>query len=139
MRHQIFAVSAFIPHQGEALIVQRAADESFLPDHWEQVGGKVEWGERPYDGLIREVREEAGLTVEPVQVYWLLDYAPASERHIIEAAIICRLSGEPAVRLSSEHRAYRWVTAEEVRDVAPMTDAMRESILAGFAFWQKWT
>lgn len=138
MKYQNVAVSAFIPQGDKVLIVQRAADEDFLPDSWEQVGGKIEWGETPFDGLIREVKEEAGIAVKPMQVYWLTDYTPNGERHMVEAGIICEVEGNPQVQLSNEHQAYRWVTEEEVKNVSPMTDSMREEIIAGFVFLRQW-
>jgi len=138
MKYQNVAVSAFVPHDGKVLVVQRAADEDFLPDNWEQVGGKIEWGENPFDGLVREVMEEAGITVKPVQVYWLSDYTPNSDRHMVEAGIICELVGSPDVKLSHEHQAYKWVTEDEIKKISPMTDSMREEILAGFNFLREW-
>lgn len=137
MKYQKVAVSAFILKDDKVLIAKRAADEDFLPDSWEQVGGKVEWGENPFDGLVREVKEEVGLTVKPGQVYWLHHYTPNKERHMIEVGIICELVGDADVTLSDEHQEYEWVTEDEVKQVSPMSDPMREEILAGFEFLRK--
>ena len=30
-------------------------------DYWNQLGGELESGETPWDGIVREVREETGL------------------------------------------------------------------------------
>ena len=140
MRYQNVAVSAFILHEGKALIVQRATNEDFLPNKWEQVGGKVEWGENPFGGLVREVKEESGLEVQPVQTYWVWSYTPQGERQTIEVAVMCEIVGGAEVTLSSEHQAYRWATEEEVRALsdADITKPMREEILAGFEFLRRW-
>ena len=63
-KYQRVATSAFIYKDGKALIAQRAVDELFLANHWENVGGSLEWGEHPTDGLLREVLEESGLHVK---------------------------------------------------------------------------
>lgn len=138
MKYQNVAVSAFIPHEDKVLIVQRAADEDFLPNSWEQVGGKIEWGEDPFEGLVREVQEEAGITVKPLQAYWVQSYTPNSDRHMVEVGIICELVGKSDVTLSEEHQAYEWVTEDEVKAISPMTDSMREEILSGFSFLRVW-
>lgn len=138
MKYQNVAVSAFIPHNGKVLIVQRAADEKFLPNIWEQVGGKVEWGENPLAGLVREVKEEAGITVKALQPYYVSDYTPNDERHMIEIGIICEVIGNPDITLSPEHQAYAWATEAEIKNHPGITDWMREEILQGFNFLQQW-
>jgi 8-oxo-dGTP diphosphatase len=134
MKSQQIVVSAFIHHDGKILLAQRAADEDFLPNVWEQVGGKLEWGENPYDGLVREVKEEVGITVKPLYPYFVSHYTPDDERHLVEIAFICEVVGNAEVKLSSEHQAYAWITAEEVKVRPDMTDFMKEEILAGFDF-----
>jgi ADP-ribose pyrophosphatase YjhB (NUDIX family) len=49
--------------RGRVLLARRAID----PDRgkWDIIGGFLEEGEHPLDGLRREVREETGLDVEP--------------------------------------------------------------------------
>lgn len=68
-KYDDISVTAFILWQGKALLAQRAADEDFLPNYWEQVGGKVEGGESQEEAVIREVKEEAGIDVKPVRLY----------------------------------------------------------------------
>ncbi|MEX1112642.1 MAG: NUDIX domain-containing protein [Candidatus Andersenbacteria bacterium] len=133
MRHQIAATSAFIFHNGKALIALRAKNDDYLPDYWEQVGGKLDWGEHPEEGVAREVQEEAGLTVRATQFYAVMNYInEKKERHVVEIAYICEIVGSPDVTLSDEHQEYRWITREEVESVAPMSDEMREYLRQGF-------
>ncbi|MBI3250572.1 MAG: NUDIX domain-containing protein [Candidatus Andersenbacteria bacterium] len=138
MKYQNIAVSAFIVHDDKALIVQRSAKDNFRPNNWEQVGGKIEWGEKPFDGLIREVKEETGLEIKPVQPYWLCDIIRNDEQHEVEIAVICELIGEPTISLSPEHQAYQWVTEEGGKAVNPMPDSERQALLAGFEFVRRW-
>lgn len=127
------AASAFILHDNKALVAQRAEDEPFLPNYWENVGGSIDWGEDPVDGLKREVKEEAGLTVEPAKIYSTHHYMHKDQgRQIIEIAFVCKVIGKANVTLSHEHQAYKWITQDELKDINPMTDKMRKLISEGF-------
>lgn len=127
-----FSVTAFIPWQGKALLAQRASDDDFLPGYWEQVGGKVDPGETQEDGLIREVREEAGVEVKPIRSYNQFEYTHRDGRLMCEYAYVCELGGEPIIVLSSEHQDYVWVDLEELKHISPMTNEMRDIIQKGF-------
>ncbi|MEX0649479.1 MAG: NUDIX domain-containing protein [Candidatus Andersenbacteria bacterium] len=138
MKHQIAATSAFILHEGKALIALRSKEDDILPDYWEQVGGKLDWGESPEEGVTREVQEESGLHVRALRPYAVMSYMnEKKERHIIEVAYLCELVGPAEVTLSQEHQEYRWITEVELGSVAPMSEEMKESLRQGFAISEK--
>jgi len=57
------AVAVLQRSDGSFLLAQRPADKIWA-GYWEFPGGKVESGETPYHALVRELREELGITVE---------------------------------------------------------------------------
>ncbi len=134
MTNQFVTASAFIPWEDKALILQRAASESFLPNNWEQAGGKVEQFENPINAAIREVLEETGLQISVIRPYFVHDYKKSNDRHHIEIAFYCQLTASPKVTISDEHQAFKWVTAEEVANINSLTETMRKVITDGFAF-----
>jgi 8-oxo-dGTP diphosphatase len=63
----IEVVAAMIQVEDMILVVQRKEDEkAYKSLKWEFPGGKVEEGERPEDAVIREVKEELQLDINPV-------------------------------------------------------------------------
>jgi 8-oxo-dGTP diphosphatase len=60
----LVAAAALIDPSGRVLITQRPQHKE-LGGLWEFPGGKVELGEAPETALVRELKEELDLTVEP--------------------------------------------------------------------------
>ncbi|MCL2732926.1 MAG: NUDIX domain-containing protein, partial [Actinomycetia bacterium] len=57
-------VGGAVLDRGRLLAARRTAPPE-LAGQWELPGGKVEPGERDEDALVRELREELGVTVRP--------------------------------------------------------------------------
>src|SRR5262245_39534748 len=60
----LVAAAAIFDERGRVLITQRPVGKA-LAGLWEFPGGKVEAGEAPEVALIRELKEELDLTIEP--------------------------------------------------------------------------
>ena len=58
---------ALIDQEGRVLISQRPEGKS-LAGLWECPGGKLEDGETPEHALVRELHEELGISVEPINL-----------------------------------------------------------------------
>ncbi|HEX2721922.1 MAG TPA: ATPase, T2SS/T4P/T4SS family [Gemmatimonadaceae bacterium] len=103
-----------LPEGWLILTVQRAADTR-CPGAWETIHGRLDEGERPEDGAIREVREETGLDVArlynvTVQPFYLHRFG-AVQLAVVFAAFV----GEPAeVTLGAEHQAFEWLSPHDV-------------------------
>ncbi|MGY0019499.1 NUDIX hydrolase [Streptomyces sp. cg35] len=53
--------AAVVALDGRVLLVRRSETERFLPRVWGVPCGKLEPGESPEDGVLRELKEETGL------------------------------------------------------------------------------
>ena len=105
-------VAALIRDKDKFLICQRPAHKG-SPLLWEFVGGKVEPGETKEQALVRECREELGITLSVGASYMdVLHEYPDITVHLtlFEAAII---DGVPQ---KLEHNDIRWVTVQQMQD-----------------------
>lgn len=128
----ITSADAFIVRDGKVLVALRSADDDFLPGYWELVGGGVEPGETPEDAVVREVKEETGLTVNPIERYY--DYSFVNEKgwNRRATAFTCELMNGDDVVLSCEHQVFRWINVDELGALTPVSDRMRDVIEQGF-------
>ena len=82
---------------------------------WEFVGGKVEPGESREEALVRECREELGITVKPLDIFMEVthEYPDLTVHLILYNAKIA----EGTIQLL-EHNDARWITPDEIPEYA---------------------
>lgn len=106
----LVGIGAIIVAENRVLLVQRAHEPSM--GKWSLPGGLLEVGESLPAGVAREVLEETGLEVEPVELIELLDRIYRDgERvryHYVIADYLCRVKGG-ALQAGSDAAAARWV------------------------------
>ncbi|HXR40317.1 MAG TPA: NUDIX hydrolase [Terracidiphilus sp.] len=110
----LVGVGAVVVDEGRVLLVRRGREP--LKGHWSLPGGMLELGEPLTAGVVREVREETGLVVEPVELVELLDRIHRDgERvryHYVIADYLCRVVGGE-LKAASDADAVRWVERAE--------------------------
>ncbi len=110
----LVGVGAVIVDAGRVLLVRRGREP--LKGQWSLPGGLLELGERLTDGVIREVEEETGLTVEAVELVELLDRIYREEErvryHYVIADYLCRVTGG-TLKAASDADEVRWVERAE--------------------------
>lgn len=103
-------VAALIWGKNRFMICQRPAHKA-RGSLWEFVGGKVEPGESKEEALIRECREELGVTVEVGDVFMEVTHQyPDITVHLT----LFSASIREGVPQKLEHQDIRWITAEEI-------------------------
>lgn len=110
----LVGVGAVIVQDARVLLVRRGTEP--LKNHWTLPGGMLEVGEALTGGVIREVREETGLDVEPIELIELLDRIHREDGrvryHYVIADYLCRVTGG-GLRAASDAAAVRWVERSE--------------------------
>jgi 8-oxo-dGTP diphosphatase len=127
------SVAAFIYHQGKALIVRRSKKENFLPGVYEMPGGKLDFGEEPMVGVVREVGEEVGLKIVAIAPYHIFSYTTKNDTlYTVEVDFLCKLKGQPGkVILSDAHDKFLWISKRGLEKIE-ITPLMKDAISRGF-------
>jgi dihydroneopterin triphosphate diphosphatase len=95
------------------LVLQRALDTR-CPTAWETVHGRLEAGEEPEQGAVREVREETGLECARLYSITVQPYYLQKMKSVQLAVVFCAFVDEPAdVVLGPEHQAFEWLPVDE--------------------------
>jgi mutator protein MutT len=93
-------VGAIIVDQaGRVFLAKRGAKAQNERGLWEFPGGAVEFGETLHNALIREIREEYGITIAVGDLLTVTDHIlPAEKQHWVSPSFICRITqGEPTI------------------------------------------
>ena len=110
----LIGVGAVVVDQGRVLLVRRGTEP--MKGHWTLPGGLVELGEPLLAAVAREVSEETGLTVEPLELIELLDRIHREggrvRYHYVIADYLCRVT-DGTLQAASDADEARWVERAE--------------------------
>ena len=102
-----------------------APSKKVWPSHWDPIGGRVEEGESLDDALIREVREEVGVT--PVAFRLIATVRERKPEIYGDAlhhvyAVTAWQGGDPA-NICDEHTELKWFGISEMLVLTNIVDA----------------
>ena len=114
-RNPLVGVGGVVIDRGRALLIRRGSEP--LKGEWSIPGGMVELGEELAEGVKRELKEETGLDVEPIECILVFDrIMKEGERvkyHYVIADYLCRrIRGR--LRPASDVTDARWVRREDL-------------------------
>lgn len=150
----IVGVGAVVFDAGCVLLVRRA--KAPLAGEWSLPGGAVELGETLEQAVVREVAEETGLRVMPLQVLKAFDYIDRDAEgrtrfHYVLIDFLCRVEpwegknameecgeqpvGKRPLQYGSDVSDARWVPVEGLQTIQefPLTERALEVIAAGWS------
>jgi mutator protein MutT len=105
---------ALFVRDGRILLARRSPDRDKYPDCWDLPGGRAEDGDSVEEALLRETREEMGVTprlftkIAEIPEPHPDSYGPGTY-HIF---LVRNWDGEPAIR-DDEHTMFHWFTSDE--------------------------
>ena len=126
----LVVAAALVDADNRVLLAQRPEGKQ-LAGLWEFPGGKIDAGERPEDALIRELREELGITVKPPCLAPLTFASHAyDDFHLLMQLYVCR-RWEGLVQ-PLDGQALKWVRPNDLRGYpmppadAPLIPALQD-------------
>jgi 8-oxo-dGTP diphosphatase len=110
----LVAACALVDVDGRVLLAQRPEGKS-MASLWEFPGGKIEHGERPEETLIRELKEELGISVRE-DCLAPLTFASHSypDFHLLMPLYVCRRW--EGMIAPTEGQRITWVKPNRLRD-----------------------
>lgn len=133
----LVGVGGVVVRDRRVLLVQRGTEP--LKGCWTIPGGLIDVGESLREAVIREVKEETGLDVEPVELIELLDRIHREDErvryHYVIADYLCRVTGG-TLGAGSDAAAVRWVERSEWNPHSALTiDPITTRVIE--AAWQR--
>jgi len=114
---QFESVGCLLIVQKKILILLRSASSKIEPLKWGHPAGKIEPDETAESAILREMREETGLSLMRTQLRFIhtffVDYATYS---------CCDMPFYPEIKLSAEHRSHVWIFPSDVQSLCLMQD-----------------
>lgn len=107
------ATKAFIINEGKVLILRESSDykDGGNAGRFDVVGGRVKPGERFDDSLLREIKEETGLTARIERAFHTDEWRPMvrdEQWQIVGTYFVCHVDSREVV-LSEDHNEYQWI------------------------------
>ena len=99
------------------------------PGKWVVMGGHIEWGEKIAQAVVREVKEELGLSVKFDHVIetveFVLDPSFHAQKHMVALQSLCHVVGDTTPTLDQDEiQKAKWFTIKEastMENVLPCT------------------
>jgi 8-oxo-dGTP diphosphatase len=117
-RHSVSVAAAIVDDDGRFLAIRRADN-----GRWEPPGGVLELDESIEAGLIREVAEETGLTVEPIA---LTGVYKNMRRGIVALVFRCKIARQDGQPPPGEVDEIAWLAPDQL---SRMSEAYRIRLL----------
>lgn len=134
--HPIVGVGGVVVHRNRVLLIRRGGEP--LKGEWSIPGGMLELGEELAAGARRELKEETGLDVEPLEVLATFDRIMRKgvrvRYHYVIVDYACRLKGG-RLAPASDVLAARWVRREDLPKYH-LTEKATSVVLRAFEFFR---
>ncbi|KAG1647452.1 CTP pyrophosphohydrolase [Nymphon striatum] len=110
-------VAAALVRGDTVLLCHRHPNRRWYPNVWDVPGGHVDPGESPLDALVRELREELGIEIDPTLAVSVLRSSPKPDLDI-EIWAVPSWQGEIVNAEPDEHDELRWLVPRFCADMA---------------------
>jgi ADP-ribose pyrophosphatase YjhB (NUDIX family) len=127
-------VTGIVIEDGRLLLLNQ--DTPNTGRSWSLPGGKLEEGETLAGALVREMKEETGLDVEPGRLLYVCDHLPGNGTHVVHMTFEARRTGGTVGDIASGAdttpiRGVEFVPVSKLTSLG-FSDRFAELVTAGF-------
>lgn len=97
---------------GRILVAERPTGKH-MAGHWEFPGGKLEAGEQPWAGLVRELEEELGIVARDGRPLICIEHTYPDRVVLLDTWLVTRFDGTPQGR---DGQRLAWIAPEAALD-----------------------
>ena len=113
------ATKAFIYYKGKILVLRESSkySDGTNSGRYDVVGGRIEPGQKFDKSLLREIKEETGLSVKLGRPFYVGEWKPkvrGEQWQIVGTFFEC-FTRTNKVRLSEDHDEYLWIKPKEYK------------------------
>jgi len=122
----LIGVGSIIVKDGRVVLIKRGHPP--LEGEWSIPGGVLEVGETLREGVIREAREETGLSIEPLDLLGVFDRVLRDAKgqvlyHYVLVDFLCRITGGE-LHAAGDAAEARWFVPEELGTLSLSADTI---------------
>ncbi|MFA6474424.1 MAG: NUDIX domain-containing protein [Patescibacteria group bacterium] len=127
--HQnVMCANVYIRKGDKYLLLKRSPKKRFLPNLINPIGGKIEPNENPYQAALREVQEEAGITLKNLRLEAvILEIQPYKDKPHNWLVFHFSADWDAGELQPTEEGEFMWFTAAEIPQ-QPLFPSVREII-----------
>lgn len=129
-------VTGLLRDGDRVLLCHRSPGRRWYPDVWDLPGGHVEAGEDPRQSLVRELREELGITASPPSGPPMHEFRTATMD--MRIWLVDSWTGTPVNAAPDEHDAVAWFATADL-DGLRLAHESHHSMLTAVLDQKPWT
>lgn len=97
---------------GKYLVLMKSSKDDINPNTYDIPGGRMSFGEKPEETVVREVKEETGLDIKPLKILEVWTFTKENFQ-LVGINFLCEVIGG-GLKLGEEHDGANWYTYEEL-------------------------
>jgi len=122
-------VGVIVVHEGKVLLARQHVAQG--QDFWIVPGGGLKKGEGLLECARREIAEETGLEIEPVQLLYVGDFFKG-ERHVVDTFWLGRVVGGELTRRKEEVDDLQFFEIDRLKEIEIRPGVLSKRLMADF-------
>ena len=110
------------------LVLKKSNLEDINPNTFDMPGGRIEFGEKLEEAVVREAKEETGLNVKVKQVFNAWTFVKKDKNFQLTGIDFFCVTQQQKVKLSEEHSGFEWRKAKEIINDKKYPEWLRKTI-----------